>query len=190
MQRIFSVYDWRLLPVGSQITIKSELVDQRAVRLKVNAPSPMSLYLRQDDFDEQIFLAHVVGLDEIEFYVQGDYTLIPIGGEVWFDTLDGADPSVDPVEPASFTQIVERRVRNPEIELMERKMQENIERRMAAMYADVTHTIAMKDAEIVAAREAAEAANKVEPVKAVEPAAPGEPAAAIGAGNGGVQAVE
>jgi hypothetical protein len=190
MQRILSIYDWQKLPVGSQAVIKTDLDHQRTVRLKVNAQLPMSLFIRQDDYEDEIFLAYIVGLDEIQFQVQGDYTLIPLGGDVWFQTLDGADPSVQPVEPASFTQIVERQVRNPEIELMERRMAENMERRMAILTEQVAVTLAMKDAEIVAARTAAEAANKSEPVEAVGAVAPVEPAAPVAGGNGGVQAVE
>lgn len=188
MQRIFSLYDWNRLAVGEQATIETTIEHQRAVRLKVNAPAPMALFVRQDDLPEEMFLAHVVGLDEIEFHVQGNYTLIPTGGEVWFDTLDGSDPSVSPVEPASFTQIVERQVRNPEIELMERKMQENIERRMSAMYAGMTATLAQKDAEIEAARKAALAAVPTE--RASDDAATGSVDDAADAGNGGTADAE
>lgn len=190
MQRILSLYDWRHLPVGSAASIETDLLHQRSVRLRVNAPSPMALYIQQDDVEDLTFLAYIVGLDEIQFEVQGGYRLIAQDGDVWIDTQDGSIPSVEPVSPDSFTQIVERRVRNPELELMERKMQENIERRMAAMYANVTQTIAMKDAEIAAARKASETIDTIAPAQTDGQTPSGEPAAAADAGNGGTSGDE
>ena len=185
MQRILSVYDWRKLPFDSQAVILSDLTHQRSVRVRVNAPEPMALYLKQDDIEEEIFLAYVIGLDEIQFEVLGSYSLIARGGDVWFDTLDGSDQSVEPVEPASFTQIVERRVRNPEMELMERKMAENIERRLSDIYASMSTTLAAKEAELVAARTLIASANTTEPASTDGAAASGEPAAEAGAGTDG-----
>lgn len=183
MQRILSLYDWRHLPFDSQATITSDIMHQRSVRVRVNAPEPMALYVKQADMEDEIFLAHIVGLDEIQFEIEGSYSLIARGGDVWFDTLDGSNPSVEPVEPASFTQIVERRVRNPEMELIQRKMEENIQRRMDAMTAQVSSILSAKDAEIVAARNAAEIANTAEPAPSVEQPASGEPAAPAGTGT-------
>ena len=175
MQRIFAIYDWQHLPVGSRATVKTDLRHQRTVRLKVNAPKPMALYLSQED-GEEMFLAHIVGLDEIEFHVQGDYTLLPLGGDVYFNTQDGSNPAVDPIEPASFTQIVERRVRNPELELMERKMAENMERRMAAMYAGIAAQIAEKErANVLNTGTPAAVVDSGKPVKTDDATASGEP---------------
>lgn len=185
MQRILSLYDWQKLPFDNRAVIVSDIEHQRSVRVRVNAPEPMALYISQPDYDEEIFLAYVVGLDELQFEIQGSYSLIARGGDVWFDTLDGTNPAVEPHEPASFTQIVERRVRNPEMELMERKMQENIERRMAAMIDTVNMTLAAKDAEIEAARNPAPATDSAEPVKADGAETPGEPVAAAGDGSDG-----
>lgn len=185
MQRILNVYDWTRLAVGDRATVRTTLEGPRPVKIKVNAPAPMSLYFTQEGIAEEIFLAHICGLDEIEFHIEGDYTIFPLGGDVWFDTLDGSDPSVEAVDPASFTQIVERRVRNPEMELMERKMQENIERRMATMYAGFSAEVRQKEMDLEAARKALDAANKAEPLPADGSSPPVEPVAAAADGSGG-----
>lgn len=194
MQRILSVYDWQLLKAEHAIKIASELEEQRLVRMRVNAPSPMQLWLRVPDAEDSIFLARVEGLDEIQFNIAGEYELLAMGGEVWFDTLDGARAEVEAVEPDSFTSIVERKVRNQEMELMERKMQENIERRMAIVMGSINAKLAKKDAEIEAARNAAAAAStpapqqsggQVPPAQPVEPAAGGTGDQPVSTGTGG-----
>lgn len=182
MQRILSVYDWQVLPAGSEVNFKSDLSEQRLVRLRVNAPSPAALYVKLPDVVDPIFLARVVGLDEVQFNVAGPFTLMAYEGDCWFDTLDGARADVEAVEPDSFTSIVERKARNYELELIERKMQENIERRMSALMGDMSSRLAAKDLEIEAARTAAAAAStpasepaggQVPPAEPVEPPAGG-----------------
>jgi len=163
MQRILSVYDWQVLSAGTEVKIETDLLEQRLVRIRVNAPSPMALYVRVPDAEEPIFLARVEGLDEIQFNVAGPYTLMAFDGEVWFDTLDGARADVEAVEPDSFTSIVERKARNHELELIERKMQENIERRLAAVMGAVSNAFAEKEAELEAARNAVAAASAPAP---------------------------
>ena len=155
MQRVLSLYDWGLLEPGKSVTIASTVEGVRSIRLRTNAPSPAALYVKQDGIPDAMFLARVEGLDEIQFNLEGDYELVAVGGEVWFDTLDGSAAHVDAVETESFTRIVERRARNPELEIIERRMAENMERRMAMLTNSVSAILAEKDREIVAARNAA-----------------------------------
>lgn len=173
MQRILSVYDWQLLPEGSQFSVSSDIDHQRSVRLRVNAPMPMALYINQAELDAPVLLAHVVGLDEIQFEVLGDYVVMADQGDCFFDTLDGTKPFVESVDNESFTQIVERRVRNPELELIERRMQENMERRMALMAAEVAQITAQQQANREAAY--AEARAAVDTRTAPAGTVPGEP---------------
>lgn len=159
MQRVLSVYDWQCLPDGEAAVIPSDVEHLRPVRLRVNAPSPLALYVKTEDCKDAIFLAYVQGLDEIQFNVTGPYKLFAIGGELWFDTLDGARADVEPVDATSFTSIVERRARNPELEIMERKMQQNMERRMAALLGVVGERLEENERELLAARTALAAAS-------------------------------
>lgn len=144
MQRILNLYDWRHLPVDNAASIVTDIEHARAVKIKVNAPAPMALFIAQDDIEDELFLAHVVGLDEIEVHLQGSFKLIARGGDVWYDTLDGQNPAVEPFDPTSFTSIVERRERNPELEMMEYVMMQNYQKRMDAL-------LEAKEAQLVAA---------------------------------------
>lgn len=183
MQRILSLYDWGLLEPGKGVFIRSTVEGLRSVRLRVNAPSPAVLYVKQADIPDAMFLARVEGLDEIQFNLEGDYELVAVGGEVWLDTLDGSSAHVEPVETASFTRIVERRARNPELEIMERRMAENMERRMALLTNSVTSILAEKEAELVAARTAANAASPAVSEPDAGQVSPVEPAPAVESGN-------
>lgn len=185
MQRILSVYDWRLLAAEHEVKMTSDVEEQRLVRMRVNAPSPMQLWLRVPDAEDPIFLARVEGLDVIEFNIQGEFVLMAMGGEVWFNTLDGARADVEAVEPESFTTIVERKSQNQEMLLIERKMQENIERRMSALMGAMSATLAAKDAEIEAARIAAAAASTPAPQQDAGQVPSGEPAGQTSGGTGG-----
>lgn len=160
MQRILSIYDWQKIGEGSQVTVKSDVVGQRKVRLRVNSPTPVQLWLKDTEIDDEFFLARVAGLDEIEFSVVGNYTLIPVGGEVWFDTLDGSPADLSPVDDTSFTRIVERQPPS-ELEIMERRMMENANRRMEAMLSAFEEVIREKeDSGVSAASNTANAGGK------------------------------
>lgn len=186
MQRILSVYDWQHLPAGSQFSVSSDIEHQRSVRLRVNAPFPMALFINQAEFEQPILLAHVVGLDEIQFEILGDYQVMADGGDVYFDTLDGTKPFVESVDNESFTQIVERRVRNPELELIERRMQENMERRMGMLAYEIAEANRQRDEALAAARpvDTPAVAGGTDPVKSETapvspaPATPADEAAA------------
>ena len=185
MQRILSLYDWQVINSGEQAVVHSDIPDQRAVRLRVNVSQPTALYLEVEDLAEPVFLAYVSGLDEIQFNIVGGYKLFAIGGDVYFDTQDGTRADVEPVDQTSFTTIVERQQQSPEILLMERKMQENIERRMALMYQTFDTALQQKDAALEAARTAAAAASATasEPNAGSVPS--GEPAAEASGATGG-----
>ncbi len=186
MQRVLSIYDWQKLPKNERAIFQSDVIGQRLVRLRVNAPQRVALYLTLPDLVDPVFVATVQGLDEIQFYVDGDYKLSAIGGELWFDTLDGTRPDVEPVEPDSFTSIVERRQRNPELELLERKMHENIERRMSYLTALMTEELQQKEAEIVARTKAAAVVDRSEPASASDQKSSDTPPSEVAAGTGGV----
>lgn len=186
MQRVLSVYDWQKLPEKEQITVQSDVPGQRVVRLRVNAPQRVALYLRLPDLVDPVFLSTVHGLDEIQFNVDGDYKLFALGGELWFDTLDGVRADVEAVEPDSFTTIAERQPRNIELELVERKMQQNIERRMAALMTAMSDKLEAKEQEIEAVRNAAAVADRKQSEKAGGQASPDTPPSEAPAGGSGV----
>lgn len=185
MQRILSVYDWQRLPSEEQIVINSDVPGQRLVRLRVNAPAPVALYVQLPDIVDPVFLAQVNGLDMIEFNVEGSYKLFAFGGELWFDTLDGTRADVEAVDPTSYTSIVERKARNPELEIMERKMAENLDRRMSILIGQVSAQLEEKELQLVAARTAAEEAMRTARKQDAGQVPPNPPAESADGGDAG-----
>lgn len=159
MIRINSVYQWQEVNVGQRVEFVSDHDELRAVRMLVNAPSPAQIYVQQDG-EKPYFVARVEGLEEVVFEIRGSYHLMPFGSEIWIDTIDGSKGGLEVVDDASFTTIMTRKVRNPEVEIMERLMHENINRRFAALAAETELLIKKKDAELEAARKAAEDASR------------------------------
>lgn len=135
MQRLFNLSKWAVLEEGKAISFKGS--KPRLVRLEVNSPGEVFLYVAQesditvDSDPEVIFLARVCGRDTLEWHVAGGgFTLMVEGGSCNVYTIDGDDPSYRNLTPTIFTKIVERRPRNPEFERMAALMQLNVERRL------------------------------------------------------------
>lgn len=135
MQRLFNLSKWAVLEEGKAISFKGS--KPRLVRLEVNSPGEVFLYVSQEsdptvDTDpEVIFLARVEGRDTLEWHAAGGgFSLMVEGGSCNVYTVDGDDPSYRNLTPTIFTKIVERRPRNPEFERMAAMMQLNVERRL------------------------------------------------------------
>lgn len=131
MQKLWNLDKWATVAVGEVITFTSDHV--RTVRLEVNAQGTAELYVELPEQDDAIFLALVTGRDVIEWSQDGPFNLIVDGAPVRIYTADGQDWSVDPVDDATFTKVVERRARNVELETMMFTAMQNIERRQNLM---------------------------------------------------------
>lgn len=130
--RIHNVTKWRQLDAGSAL----KLVGQagRKVRIEVNCEAPTSFKLVEDD-DRPVFLAVVQGLEVLEFGVSADVAdlVASSDGDVWYFTNDGDTHAVEAVQPESFVKIMNRRTRNPQLELIEWRAKQNERRRDAAL---------------------------------------------------------
>lgn len=128
MQRMFNLTKWRWMTDGEVMTFAGS--GARLVKLEVNSPDKCRLFITHGGKTE--FLAQVEGRDTIEFSIEGPFEVVAIGGELAFYTADGADWSVEPVDDQTFTRIVERKMRNPELELMMALANRNMEKRLEA----------------------------------------------------------
>lgn len=145
MQRIFNVNKWTTLPEGSAIEYPS--TKPRVVRLEVNAPSPVSLFVVSDGEDpEASFLARVEGRDTVEFHVTGKFSLTCEGGFCNVYTIDGDRWAFVDLAPIVFTRIAERRRRNPELERMMLIAQHNMERRLEQQAEEFRRMLDRRDA--------------------------------------------
>lgn len=108
---------------------------RRLVRLEVNTAGPC--HLRLETGQDERFLANVNGRETLTFYVTGPAAVrCESKHEVWWWTPELESSAVVVKDPVVFTKVMNRRERNPEIERMARKLQENAERRMARMLAE------------------------------------------------------
>lgn len=128
MQRMFNVDRWLVIEPGQVLEYPSPR--PRLVRIEVNSPDVANLYLLNAD-QEAFHLARICGRDTVEFVSPGAFSLTAADGALSVYTVDGTSVAHTVDAPQSFTKIVERRKRSPELELIARMMNSNMERRLA-----------------------------------------------------------
>lgn len=134
MQRLFNIDKWFVVDAGKALNF--EKTEPRRIRLDVNSVGPVKLFYA-DTAGEITFLAQVDGRDVIEFHCLGEFAVQVEGNDCWFATIDGEDISFSIPDAVRLTKIMERRARNPELELMQHLMQKNIVERMEHMRRDM-----------------------------------------------------
>ena len=110
----------------------------REVRLEVNAEETVRLAVRSASKPELLrFLTDVRGRDTVVFTLEepGEVGWTS-DGQVWLWTVELEAAAVISDAP-TYTKIAERKARNPELERIARKMQENADRRMAALMREM-----------------------------------------------------
>lgn len=168
MQRLHNLDKWKCLTEGVALNFAS--AQPRRVRLDVNAPGEVRVS-HIDGNGEYTFLALVKGRDVIEFMAQGEFSVIAEGGDLWLHTIDGENMTFSIPDAVILTNIVERRPRNHEQELMNYLMNQNIERRYAQMREDLDREWARREAASKPAAEKPAAAGDGKPAaKEPEPA--------------------
>lgn len=133
---------WARLAVGSVLQLPGEKL--RRVRVELNCPAATRVDVVEHDREAKVtFLAVVEGHETIEFIAQNLVELVfTSDDDVWYFTPDGDLVATEIPEATSFTKIASRRARNPELELLMFKQQQNIERRMSAIQAEFDARIA------------------------------------------------
>lgn len=161
MIKLDSLSRWIALPKGQVLTLHGNKSERR-IRINVNSPRRICLYLVNDD-GELVFLAAPVGRDVIEFAQGGDVRIATEDDDVSVYTSE-REPTFTVIEDAEiFTTIMTRAARNPDLEYLMAKQQANIERRFQMLEAE--------------ANQRAEAAYHAGKQAAVTPSAPApEPA--------------
>ena len=178
MQRLFNIDKWFVLEAGKALNFENPLA--RRVRLDVNAPGSAQLFYVTGN-GEVTFLANVSGRDVVEFASHGgDFAIQCEGNDVWLYTIDGEDTSFANPGAVVFTKIVERRARNPELELMQHMMKRNLDMRMEAQRSELEQLWARREA--AAASRAAQSAAASAPASA---ASESQPDGDADAGSGG-----
>lgn len=157
-QFLYNLKKWKRFTEGEVLHYSNP--NPRTVRLEINAADTVRLFIADPPGADAEFMAVVYGRDTIEFSADGPFDIVLDGGDCMLYTNDSTDWQVDTVDFQSFTRVVERRVRNPEQELMMFMAHQNMERRLAAQADELAEQferrLAKRDAENAAALAKAE----------------------------------
>lgn len=152
MIRLDELRGWKLIPQGKTLNLPADLEDLRLVRVHVNCEDQTWVYAAHADLPKGLeaqFIGSVgPGVETITFHVAGDVSLsfAPAVKEdqpsqVWVQTSE-IEPNVsDWPEAVSFTEIMTRRARNSELEMMQAIARHN-QRQMEAVLAEQAGQIA------------------------------------------------
>ena len=123
MQRLYNIKKWTHVKAGGAMNFAEER--ERKIRLDVNSAGQAALFYVDGD-GEATLLGLVNGRDVLEFQTHGGAFSIAIeDADCWVFTIDGEDVSFQLPEAVTFTRLVERRQRNPEVEMMQYMMNRN-----------------------------------------------------------------
>lgn len=137
--KVHNVTKWRVLEPGQVLTLTGADGEARKVRVELNCVEVTRVDWVAAD-GRVWFLGIVHGYEVVEFTTyDGDSQLVfTTEGDVWYFTNDGDQVGVDrSMESESFATVMQRRARNPQLELMLWKMNQNIERRLAQQAAEI-----------------------------------------------------
>lgn len=179
MQRIFNVDKWVVIEPGKVLEYPNER--PRLVRVEVNSADVANLYL-VDAGGEAFHLARICGRDTVEFVSPGAFGLTAADGALSVYTVDGTTGHRTVEAPESFTTIVERRRRSPEIDAMMRMMHSNMERRLSQTAQELQEQYERRERERDAKAAQYEAA-RLQRAAASEPVSAGPVADAEGAAD-------
>ena len=187
--RIHNVTKWEVIDPGSVLRLTGADGEPRKVRVELNCPEPTRVDLVGAD-GRVFFVAVVTGYEVVQFttYDAECHLAFSTDGEVWFFTNDGDQIGVDrSMVTESFATVMQRRARNPELERMMFKMNQNIERRLAQQAAELEAIKRAREEEVVDVPEADVGGGASDGAAGNGEAEAGEPVepAPEGAGGGG-----
>lgn len=158
-------------PASALVLVEGEF--PREVRLEINAEEVVRLAVRSASNPNVMrFLTDVRGRDTVVFTADEPCEVwLTSDGQVWWWSVEFEQASVISDAP-TYTKIAERRQRNPELERVARKMQENADRRIAALMREMDAKFASMQSE----KKADEPATVANPKGGRKPAKPNPPA--------------
>lgn len=140
--RLHNLSKWRCMEPGKGLDFLGDAPRKVRVEFNTEQPTRIDLVHGEDDDTQVTFLAVIMGMETVEFVAPvGTYLAATSDGEVWYFTNEGDDIATDR-EEVSFTKVMNRRSRNPELERMMFKMEQNMNARMALMAEEVAAQVA------------------------------------------------
>lgn len=143
--KIHNLDKWSVLAAGEVLELPGRHL--RTIRVEVNCEGPTKWQALIGE--DRVFLGLVTGHEIIEFMASGEVSLVPLGEhDVWFFTNDGDRVSASKPNAVSFVGPMNRKVRNPSLEKMMFKMQQNMTRRLARQEAEMNARLEAKAASL------------------------------------------
>ncbi|WCK74270.1 hypothetical protein G6L96_025725 (plasmid) [Agrobacterium tumefaciens] len=129
--KLNSLSRWSELPSDKAIVFAGSDLGERTVRLNLNLEAATSFFIGNDD-EERFLVTMPAGVDTVEFSVAGTFRVYAEegSGAVLYQSADLEPTYAEVVDPVIFTKIANRRHRNPELEEMMFRMNQNLERRL------------------------------------------------------------
>lgn len=130
--KLNSLSRWSALAPEQAIVFAGSDVAERRVRIDFNLEAVTSFFIRVDD-EERFLCTLREGQETIEFNAAGTFRVYAEKGSgvVQYVSADLEPTFSEIVDPVIFTKIANRRHRNPELEEMMFRMNQNLERRLA-----------------------------------------------------------
>ena len=149
MQKLNNIEAYRELREGQNAVFyhpQDQDAQARQIKMRLNAPQHCNLWLTPIDRidpetgevdEEEIFLGHIdPGLEQIEFFYRGSFALAVKGGNLWIDTIDNTEFSVEASDETSYARLWEREERDPRILEIEQAARHNQRMLMEQMAQD------------------------------------------------------
>lgn len=194
--KLNSLSRWSSLPSDKAIVFEGSGIGERTVRLHLNLEAVTSFFIGADD--KELFLVTMQpGVDTVEFSATGTFRVYAEegSGAVLYQSADLEPTFAEIIDPVIFTKIANRRHRNPELEEMMFRMNQNLERRLqqqagelqAAFERRVREEENGRSAEIVVSHAPGAASGAGSEQVPAQGAAGEEPGESGAAGAGGEQ---
>ncbi|MCZ7500836.1 hypothetical protein [Agrobacterium sp. ST15.13.015] len=132
--KLNSLSRWLSLDSTKAILFSGTADAERCVRIQFNLEAVTTFYIGKDEADADLLCTIGPGQETVEFYARGDFYVFAEkdAGMVKYQSADLEPTFSEVVDPVIFTKIANRRHRNPELEEMMFRMNQNLERRLAA----------------------------------------------------------
>ncbi|KRA66676.1 hypothetical protein [Rhizobium sp. Root651] len=131
--KLNSLSRWSALDQKQAIVFDGSDIAERRVRIDFNLEAATSFFIVDRDGVESFLCALPAGQETIEFSAAGTFSVYAEAGSgaVHYISADLEPTFSEVVDPVIFTKIANRRHRNPELEEMMFRMNQNLERRLA-----------------------------------------------------------
>lgn len=189
MQKINSIQNYKLVREGQTVGFVTDeymLETTRIIKLAVNAASDVALYATNlaEEFDpetgelvEDVRLIAFVkaGFEQVEFAYIGNFSLQPVGGDVWLHTFDAGNFEVGKTDYESYARVFEREEEDPVLAQIKYEALQNkrlLQAQMAEARAILAEAQSIRDAANVATPPNPPAPPAASPPTGVAPVGP------------------